>query len=117
MTKSYQNTNKKVSNDTMMTLTGATHDSRSLRVNDVKDINVRLISMILGYKTTNANRLNYVSSLCIKSAYDMVNSNAEIDICEWLKDELIDNLKKIKGEKKGTFKFGNLLVCLLLYIT
>lgn len=61
--------------------------------------------------------LNSVSSLCIKSAYKMVNDNARIDVCEWLKDELIDNLKKIKGDKKGTFRFGNLLVCLMLYIT
>lgn len=108
---------KKVSNDTVKTLTGATFDKRSLRVNDVKDENVKFIIMVLGYKTTHTNRLNSVSSLCIKSAYDLVNNNAKIDICEWLKDELIENLKKIKGDKKGTFRFGNLLVCLMLYIT
>lgn len=38
-------------------------------------------------------------------------------MCDWLKDELIENLKKIKGDKKGTFLFGNLLVCLMLYLT
>lgn len=37
----------------------------------------------------------------------MVNNNVKIDVCEWLKDELIDNLKKIKGDKKGTFSFEN----------
>lgn len=41
----------------------------------------------------------------------------KIDVCEWLKDELIDNLGKIKKDKKGTFRFGNLLVCLMLHIT
>lgn len=40
-----------------------------------------------------------------------------IDVCEWLKDELIDNLKKIKGDKKCTFRFGNLLVLLMMYFT
>lgn len=75
---------KRVSNDTVMALIGATFDKRSLRVNEVKDINVRFISMILGYKATHAKRLNSVSSLCIKSAYDMVNDNARIDVCEWL---------------------------------
>lgn len=40
---------KKVSNDLVMNLTGTTSDKRSLRVNDVTDINVRFISMILGY--------------------------------------------------------------------
>lgn len=108
---------KKVSNNTVMNLTGATYDNRSLRVNDVKDEHVRFISMILGYKTTHANQLNSVSSLCIKSAYDMVNNDAKIDVCEWLKDKLIDNLQKIKRDKKGTFRFGNLLVCLMLYLT
>lgn len=116
-TSSRPNRTKKVSNDTVMNLTGATFDKISLRVNDVKDINVRFVSMILGYKATHANRLNSVSSLCIKSAYDMVNDNARIDVCEWLKDELIDNLKKIKGDKNGTFRFGSFLVCLMLYIT
>lgn len=108
---------KKVPNNKVMILTGATSNSRSLRVNDIKDINVRFVSMVLGYKTTHANRLNSVSSLCINSAYEMVNNNAMIDVCEWLKDELTDNLKKIKGDKKGTFHFRNLLVCLMLYFT
>lgn len=100
-----------------MTLTSATFDKRSPRVNNVKDINVRFVSMNLFYKATHGNMLSSVSSLCIKSAYDMVNDNKRIDVCEWLKDELIDNLKKIKGDKKGTFRFGNFLVCLILYIT
>lgn len=108
---------KKVSNDLIMNLTGATSDKRSLRINDVIDINARFVSMILRYKVAQENRLNPVSSLCIKSAYDMVTNNVKIDICEWLKDELIDNLGKIKKYKKGTFRFGNLLVCLMLHIT
>lgn len=111
------NKTKKVSNDLVINLTGATFDKRYLRVNDVTNINVKFISMILGYKNTHTNRLNSVSSLCIKSAYDMINDNARIDVCEWLKDELIDNLGKIKKDKKGTFRFGNLLVCLMLHIT
>lgn len=108
---------KKIPNKSVTSLTGATFDSRSLRVNDVKDINMRYVSMILGYKSTHTNRLNSDSSLCIHSAYKMVNNNAKIDVCEWLKGELIDNLKNIKGDKKGTFHFGNLLVCLMLYFT
>lgn len=100
-----------------MTLIGVTSDNRSLRVNDIKDINVIFVSMVLGYKTTHANMLNSVSSLCINNAYEIANNNAMIDVCEWLKDELIDNLKKIKVDRKGTFRFGNLLVCLMLYFS
>lgn len=63
-----------------MDLTGATSHNMSLRVNNVKDINVRYVSMVLGYKATHANRLNFVSSLCIHSAYEMVNNNAKIGV-------------------------------------
>lgn len=94
---------KKIPNKMVTSLTRATSDNRSLRVNDIKDINVRYVSMVLGYKATHANKLKSVSSVCIYSAYEMINNNAKIDVCEWLKDELIDNLKKIKGDKKGTF--------------
>lgn len=100
-----------------MILTGATYDNRSLRVNDIKDKNVKFASMVIGYKVGHTNRLNFVSSSCIHSAHEMIINNAKIDICEWLKDELIENLDKIKGDKKGTFKFGNMLACLMLYFS
>lgn len=47
----------------------------------------------------------------------MIKDNVKIDVCEWLKDKLIDNLGNIKKDKKGTFIFGSLLVCLMLHIT
>lgn len=81
---------KKIPNKMVTSLTGATSNNRSLRVNDIKDINVRYVSMVLGYKATPANRLNSISSLCIYSAYEMINNNAKIDVCEWLKDDLND---------------------------
>lgn len=47
-TSSRPDRTKRVSNDTVMDLTDATFDKMSLRVNDVKDTNVRFLSMILG---------------------------------------------------------------------
>lgn len=108
-TSSRPNKIKNIPNKGVMDLTRATSDNRSLRVNDITDANVRYVSMVLGYRVTHGNRLNYVSRLCIHSAYEMVKNNAWIDICEWLKDELIDNLKKIKGYKKGTFYLATYL--------
>lgn len=108
---------KKIPNKEVMNLSGATSDNRSLKVSDITDNNVKYYSMVIGYKVAHTNRLNYVSSLCIHSANEMVKNNAKIDICEWLKDELIENLDKIKGDKKGTFRFGNLIVCLMLYFS
>lgn len=45
----------------------------------------------------------------------MVKNNVKIDLCEWLKDELMANLEKIKGDKKRTFWYGNLLVFFMLH--
>lgn len=38
----------------------------------------------------------------------------KLDLCGWMVDELLINLGKIKGEKKGTFQYGNLIVFLML---
>lgn len=45
----------------------------------------------------------------------MIKNNEKYDLCEWLRSELMINLGKIKGVKKGTFRFGNLIVFLMLY--
>lgn len=37
------------------------------------------------------------------------------DLCDWMRSELMLNLGKIKGIKKCTFRYGNLIVCLMLY--
>lgn len=108
---------KKIPNKEVMSLTDATFDNRLLRVNDIKDNNVKFASIVIGYKVAHTNRLNSVSSLCIHSAHEMILNNAKIDICELLKDELLENLDKIKGDTRGTFKFGNLIVCLMPYFS
>lgn len=61
-----------------MSLIGATFDNRSLRVNDIKDKNVKFASMVIGYKVGHTNRLNFVSSSCIHSAHEMILNNAKI---------------------------------------
>lgn len=44
-----------------------------------------------------------------------MKENEKIDLYEWMKDELIINLGKIKGEKSGVFQYGNLIVSLMLF--
>lgn len=56
-----------------------------------------------------------MSTLCVDTAYRMVITTEKFDLYDWLKDELMANLTKIKGEKKGTFLYGNLIVCLFLF--
>lgn len=45
----------------------------------------------------------------------MMRENVKLDLCSWMLDELLINLGKIKGEKKGTFWYDNLIVFLMLY--
>lgn len=71
-TNSRSEKKKKIPNKGVMDLTGATSDNRSLRVSDINDDNVKYASMVIGYKVAHTNRLNFVSSLCIHRAYEMV---------------------------------------------
>lgn len=86
-----------------------------MRINTIKDTDVKFASMIIGYKVTQSGRLNFVRSSYIHAPYQMLKNNGKYDLCEWLRSELMLNLGKIKGVKKGTFRFGNLIVCLMLY--
>lgn len=45
----------------------------------------------------------------------MMRENIKLYLCDWRLEELLINLGKIKGEKKGIFWYGNLLVFLMLY--
>lgn len=110
-----QHPEKKISNDQVNKLTGATSDRRSMRVNSITDRDIRFSSMIIGYKVTQSNRLNLVSSSCIYVAHKIMRENEKIDLHGWMLDELLINLGKIKGEKKGTFQYGNLIVHLMLF--
>lgn len=71
--------------------------------------------MVIGYTVTQSNWLNSVSGSCIFYAHKMVKENVKYDLCQWIYDELILNLEKIKGEKKGTFQYGNLIVYLMVF--
>lgn len=85
-----------------------------MRISTIRDKAIQFASMIISYKVTQSNWLNSVSSSCILYAYKIIKENEKIDLCQWMCDELIINLGKIKGEKKGTFWYDN-LVCLMLF--
>jgi len=45
----------------------------------------------------------------------MLKENADYDLCELLQNQLMNNLNKIKKDKKNTFKYGTLVLCLFFY--
>lgn len=86
-----------------------------MRISTITNIDINFASVILGYKVTQSNRLNFVSSCCIHATYQMLRNNVKYDLSEWMRSELMLNLVKIKGIKRGNFRYGNLIVCLMLY--
>lgn len=110
-----QHLDKKVSNNFTRKITDTTSDKRSMKVSTITNIDIKFGSMIIGYKVTQSNQLNFVSSSCILAAYKMIRDNVKLDLCGWILDELLISLGKTNGDKKGTFQYGNLLVCLMLY--
>lgn len=104
-----------LSNIELNKLTGDTFDGRSMRVDDVRDIDVKFSAMIIGYKVYQSNRLNFVSGNNILVAHQMVKEDAHYDLCSIMLEELMTNLQKIKQDKKNTFQYGSFVICLVFY--
>lgn len=45
----------------------------------------------------------------------MMKEDMQYHLCSILLEELLNNMKKIKSDKKHVFKFGSLIICLVLY--
>lgn len=106
---------KVVKNQTITEATSSIFNKRAMTINDIIELGVRFSSMVIRYKTYHSNWDNFVSGTLIYVAYQMINENAENDLCELLQSQLIENIGKIKNNKKNSFKYGNLLLCLFFY--
>lgn len=106
---------RKVTNPTVIKLTGAQYDNKSMTIDDILENEVKFSSMIIGYKVYQSSRLNSVSGTAIYASYQMVKEDMQYDLCIVLLEELLRNLKKIKLDKNNVFKFGSLIVYLALY--
>lgn len=94
---------KKISNNEVTKLTDATIDNRSMRISTIRDKDVQFVNIVIEYKVTQSNQLNFVSSSYIYYAHKMIKENEKYDLCQWMCDEIMLNLGKIKGGKKGVF--------------
>lgn len=86
-----------------------------MKINIIKEDDVKFASMVIGYKVYQSNRLNLVSSTAIHVSYKMVKEDWYYDLCNVLLEELLIIFKKIKQDKKHVFKFGYLIIYLALY--
>lgn len=106
---------KYVKNQVVTDTTRSRFDKRAMTINDILEYDVKFASMVIGYKIYHSSQENSVSSTAIYAAYEMVKKNKEYDLCELLWSELMNNLTKIKQEKKNTFKYGTFILCLFFY--
>lgn len=86
-----------------------------MTIDDILENDVRFSSIIIGYKVYQSSILNSVSEITIYAAYQIVKEDMQYDLCFFLLEEILSNLKKIKNGKKNVFKLGSLIVCLALY--
>jgi len=106
---------KSVKNQTLSEAIGSKFDKRAMTIDDISDPDVKFASMIIGYKIYHSSRENSIPGTAIYTAYEMLRKNADYDLCQLLLNQLMENLQKIKKDKKNSFKYGGLILCLFFY--
>lgn len=106
---------RKVTNPTVNKLTSVEFDGWLMKISTIKEVDVKFVAMVIGYKLYQSNRLNSVSNTTIHASYKMVKEDGHYDLCSVLLGELLINSKKIKQDKKHVLKFGSLIIYLVHY--
>ena len=97
-------------------LTLSKWNNRAMTIDDIKQIDVRLIANILGYKIYCSSRLNSISAGVILMAYKMVCEGEKYDLCEALRLQLLEKLKQITRDKANPFSFSSLIVHIFFHL-
>ena len=85
-----------------------------MKVNTIQEEGVRVISKILGYKFNSSSRVDSIPTGFIHKAYVVVNSE-EVNLCEIVCTQLLDNIRKMKTTRRTIFGFGSLLMHIFFY--
>lgn len=86
-----------------------------MKIDTIRDGDVKFATMVVGYKVYQSNCLNSMSSTTIHATYQMVKKDAYYDLCSVHLEKILINLKNIKQDKKNVNKYGCLVICLTLY--
>lgn len=86
-----------------------------MTVNTIRDDLVKYVCMVIGYKIFYASRMNFIPLVMVHATYRMIKENAKCDLCTYMKNQLLENLKLIKSDESQRFKFGQLLIGLFFY--
>lgn len=91
---------QKVTNLVVNKLTSVEFDGQSMKISTIREDDVRFSTMVIGNNVYQSNRLNSIFGTTIHVAYKMVKEDSHYDLCSVLLEELLNNLKKIKQDKK-----------------
>lgn len=101
-------------NKDVMELIGATFDKHHLAINTIWNLTVKYLSMVVGNTIYLTNRDNSISATIVHMAYEMAKLKKDYDLCEILRQQLLENLVQCR-KKKHPFKFGTLALCIMFY--
>lgn len=87
---------KVVNNEMVMNLTSAKFNKHDLTVKDIDDTIVKYASMMIAYKIHYTNIENIVSTTIIHTVHQMVKEFLDIDLCELLRQQLMENMQTTK---------------------
>lgn len=108
--------NEKNVKKTVLENTKTKWNGRSMMLSLIKQDDVRFISKILAYQMNSSSREDEVSAGFINAVYKMCVDKVEVNLCEILKQQLFDNLERIKKNKYASFRFGSLITYLFFQI-
>lgn len=105
-----------ISSTEVIWLTKSQCDSRAMIITHIEDAKVRFAFVVLGYMVYQSSRMNSVSSCAIHARYRIIKEDETYDICEMIQSQFMVNMEIIKKDKKQSFKYGSLLVCIFFYV-
>lgn len=94
---------------------GVEYDVQSMKIDTIRDDDVKFATMFIGYKVYQSNQFNSISSITIHATCQMVKEDVHYNLCSVLLEELLINLKKIKQDKNHVFKYGSFVIQLALH--
>lgn len=95
-------------------LTDVKGDQQALIINTIINPVGRYVAFGIYFKVYFKNREGATSAIAVYMACMLVMENRSFDLCELLKELLLENIKMTK-EKNYAFQYGSLLVNLVMY--
>ena len=89
-------------------------DGRSMKLNSIQDDGVKLICKILGYKYIHGSRIDSISIGFLHASYLAVRGE-EVNMCDIVRTQLLDNISRIKKSRNVVFRFESLITHIFFY--